>query len=249
MDDRLTDEKWRQMLTDGTAPEQPAWCSSFFAAKEDTGKFNPDFYQWGKPESITLDVNITPEKIIVGDTVIIRVENYNTAQKPVVSVRFADSERMDVTDIKQEMEDKVWIATFLTAGKSPGKVYVDISQNTWMESISYRASFDLLEGTKVNTERSYSPANFHLFQNWPNPFNPVTAIRFELPVNDHVRLEIFNINGRFVKQIVNASLSGGSYTFFWNGKNEHGRQMSSGIYYYRLRASEFVDVKRMVLLR
>ena len=101
----------------------------------------------------------------------------------------------------------------------------------------------------VENRRRGTPNDFQLFQNWPNPFNPVTTIGFELPANEHVRLEIFNINGRFVRQIVNATLSAGSYTFFWNGKNELGRQMSSGIYYYRLKAGKYVNVKRMVLLR
>ncbi|NIA30773.1 MAG: DUF3160 domain-containing protein [Actinobacteria bacterium] len=250
MDDRLTDEKWRQMLTDGTAPDKPSWSNSFFAAQDDTAKFNPDFYQWGKPESITFDVQISPEKIIVGDTVRIEITNYAFYDaKPNVSVLFGNEERLLISDINGGTGGHVWVATIPTLGKSQGKVYVDISQSTGLESISYRASFDLHEGTKVTTERSNSPSKFRLYQNWPNPFNPVTAIGFELPTSEHVCLEIFNINGRFIKEIVNSSLSAGSYTFFWNGKNELGRQMSSGIYYCRLQAGKYVNVKRMVLLR
>ncbi len=96
---------------------------------------------------------------------------------------------------------------------------------------------------------SNPPSSLKLLQNYPNPFNLVTAITIKIETSQHIKLEIFNINGRIIKQIINATLSVGAYTFFWNGKNEFGRPMSSGIYYYRLQAGKYVSVKRMVLLR
>ncbi len=103
------------------------------------------------------------------------------------------------------------------------------------------------EPQKLNL--SNRPNSFQLFQNYPNPFNQITAITIKLRASQQIRIDIFDINGRFIKEIINTKLKPGAYTFFWNGTSEKGRQVSSGIYYYRLQAGKYVNVKRMVLLR
>ncbi len=93
------------------------------------------------------------------------------------------------------------------------------------------------------------PQAFYLDQNYPNPFNPETQIRFGLAQSVITKLNIYNVLGQKVKTLVNKKLSAGQYTFRWDAKNEAGVRAASGIYFYRLTAGNFVESKKMVLLR
>jgi photosystem II stability/assembly factor-like uncharacterized protein len=94
-----------------------------------------------------------------------------------------------------------------------------------------------------NTGKTY-PNKFSLSQNYPNPFNPSTKITFVLPKAESVKIEIYNTLGQRVKTILNQHMKAGSHDVEFNGQN-----LSSGIYYYRIEAGEFQDVKKMILLR
>lgn len=85
--------------------------------------------------------------------------------------------------------------------------------------------------------------------NYPNPFNPVTQITFSLPRSSHARLDIFNIMGGKVTTLVDGELEARDYAIQWDGKDTNGRQVATGVYFYRLDAGEFVDTKRMILLK
>jgi len=93
------------------------------------------------------------------------------------------------------------------------------------------------------------PNTFAIEQNYPNPFNPVTTIRYQLPKASHVKLEIFTITGQKVKTLINAYQSTNYYTIKWNGLNEVGSKVSSGVYLYRIEAGEFVKTNKMLLLK
>lgn len=86
--------------------------------------------------------------------------------------------------------------------------------------------------------------DFILNQNYPNPFNPTTKINFAIPKSDYVSLRVYDILGREVKVLVSENLSAGEYEVDFDAKN-----LSSGMYYYSLRAGEFVSVKKMVLVK
>ena len=85
--------------------------------------------------------------------------------------------------------------------------------------------------------------------NYPNPFNPTTVIGFDLKEAGVVSLEIFNIRGQKVFVLVNEYMPAGRYKVAWNGVDESGREVSSGVYFYRMRANEFLQTKRMILLK
>jgi hypothetical protein len=93
------------------------------------------------------------------------------------------------------------------------------------------------------------PGAYVLSQNYPNPFNPETRIAYHLPKTSAVLLEIFNIRGQSVRRLVNWEQSAGSYVITWNGLDETGRPVASGIYFYRLVAGEFREVRKMLLLK
>ncbi len=100
-----------------------------------------------------------------------------------------------------------------------------------------------------------SPQAFALYQNSPNPFNPETNIHFELAEAAAVTLELFDLNGRSVGKILQTSLAPGKHALKWNGKDEFGRALDSGVYLYRLHArygrsqKEFVATKKLTLLK
>jgi hypothetical protein len=88
-----------------------------------------------------------------------------------------------------------------------------------------------------------------LDQNYPNPFNPNTEIGFDLPRPSFVSLDIFDLLGRKVTTLINEHLAAGSKRVQWNGRDNTGAEVASGIYFYRLRNGDHVEVKKMVLLK
>jgi hypothetical protein len=94
-----------------------------------------------------------------------------------------------------------------------------------------------------------TPGAYSLAQNYPNPFNPTTTIHFDIREKGQVSLRIYNVAGQLVRTLVDGELEAASYTKDWNGLNNAGVKVASGVYFYRLEASEFQSVKKMVLLR
>jgi len=108
-------------------------------------------------------------------------------------------------------------------------------------------------GVDEVTDRLGIPKSFALSQNYPNPFNPTTLIRYTIPaVSDQpskVSLKVYNILGQEVRTLINKKQAPGYYRVIWDGKDEDGAPVSSGIYFYRLVARDFVGVKKMILLK
>jgi len=94
-----------------------------------------------------------------------------------------------------------------------------------------------------------TPDMFRLFQNYPNPFNPSTTIQFDLPKAAHVRLCVYGVTGELIATIFDKQMTEGRKEAVWAGRDDKGMAVSSGIYFYRLIAGDFVETKKMVLLR
>ncbi len=93
------------------------------------------------------------------------------------------------------------------------------------------------------------PREFKLYQNYPNPFNPSTEIRYDLPAASDVKLEIFNMLGQRISVPVNERQNAGSKHIHWIGRDSNGNEIASGVYFYRLRAGEYVQTRKMLLLK
>ena len=93
------------------------------------------------------------------------------------------------------------------------------------------------------------PLTFQMNQNYPNPFNPSTIISYQIPQSEFVSLEIFNALGEKINSLINQFQNAGAYSIQWDGNNFSGSQVSSGIYFYRIKAGNFNSVKKMILLR
>ena len=93
------------------------------------------------------------------------------------------------------------------------------------------------------------PENFELLQNFPNPFNPSTQIGYVLEKDGIVELEVFNVMGRRIRTLVNEHRQAGMYKVIWDGRDESGNRVESGVYIYQLRTTNNVVTKRMVLIK
>ena len=116
-----------------------------------------------------------------------------------------------------------------------------------------------LEGTgeiTVPTEETFTlerkaiiPISYTLHQNYPNPFNPITSLRYDLPEQAQVTLTVYDLIGREVTQLVNTAQEAGYRSVQWNATDMHGKPVSAGVYLYQIRAGEFVQTRKMVLLK
>ena len=93
------------------------------------------------------------------------------------------------------------------------------------------------------------PATFTLHQNFPNPFNPITTIRYDLPSDALVTLSIYDMLGRKITQLVNTTQDAGFKSVQWDATDSMGREVSAGVYLYQIQTGEFIQTKKMVLLK
>lgn len=103
--------------------------------------------------------------------------------------------------------------------------------------------------TSVSGKDSKIPNSFELSQNYPNPFNPNTTIRYALPEGGNVNLIVYDINGKEITTLVKGYKEAGEYNVVWNGKNNFGQQVASGIYFYSLSAGSLRQTKKLILLK
>jgi len=146
------------------------------------------------------------------------------------------------------------LATFqvhVRTNQTPGNVAIDdgpiytVSNNcSALNSQSQQKS-----GEKDITEAIIIPTEFALDQNYPNPFNPETVIRFQLPEANQVTIKIFNALGQEIKTLVNREYTAGIHSVVWDAKDNHARQVASGLYVYQIKAGEFTQVRKMLLMR
>jgi hypothetical protein len=114
------------------------------------------------------------------------------------------------------------------------------------DDVVYRTDYD--ERVISLSKTSSLPDNFELLQNYPNPFNPTTTIEMAFPAQADYTLSIFNVTGQLVQEYSGSSPAG-TVNIEWNGTNSNGRNVTSGIYFYRLNAGSFAETKKMVLLK
>lgn len=128
-----------------------------------------------------------------------------------------------------------------------GLQYVDDGNSITVEGfepITY-SNFQAVEiENPSSVERNSIPDQFNLYQNHPNPFNPITTLSFDLPKRTDVKLSIFNITGQLIKRLVDGDLNPGSHTIQWDASN-----VPSGIYIYLIRTPDFSQVRKCVLMK
>lgn len=116
------------------------------------------------------------------------------------------------------------------------------------ETQSFDLSFVVTAGPYVVGVGNGNPL-YRLEQNVPNPFNPITTIRYTLPEPSDVELAVFSVDGKLIRVLESGSKPSGTFESRWDGRDQAGRSVASGVYFYRLKAGSFVQTKKMVLIK
>lgn len=149
-------------------------------------------------------------------------------------------------------ESEVVAVTVDPAGLTPNQTYLGYVQITSNDTLTTRLNLPVEifiqppSGLEIGAT---VPKSLALYPNYPNPFNPATRIKFDVPRSGPVKLEIFNILGQRVSLLVAQPLTPGQYTVEWNAQNDLGEPLGSGMYVYRLTVGETTLSRKMILLR
>ena len=140
--------------------------------------------------------------------------------------------------------------TFIDSTVQSGNIYIYKIRSFNAFTTSNFSNEDTINVTLTGINNAgLKPLTFTLQQNYPNPFNPSTQIQYSIPVQSNVKIVIYNILGREVKTLINEERPSGVYTITWNGTDNFGGQVASGVYFYRIAAGTFVQIKKMMLLK
>ena len=138
------------------------------------------------------------------------------------------------------------------SSSSPPTIKVYDFLNDTIVALSYTAEpLFWLGGQElgIKSNLGLTPSSYLLGQNFPNPFNPITTIRYELPEDSFVNVTIYDMLGNVVNNLINANQSSGYKSVQWNATNNQGKPVSAGVYLYKIQADDFVDTKKMILLK
>jgi len=183
---------------------------------------NADLIEKGIGEAVTF----SPQKSLSGNA--------------VLTIRFEPETIKNIensTICIAQLENNKWI---------PLNSSIDKENNSISAYITSLGTFQIRVGQKG---QSTIPLEYNLFQNYPNPFNPETSIRFSIKDNSFVTLKIYNTLGQEIKTLVSGFKSRGMHTEVWNGRDNNGNNVASGIYIYKLRTDNFSKALKLILTR
>ena len=113
---------------------------------------------------------------------------------------------------------------------------------------SVEVCLEVLDPSTIGDKGDGIPESYALLQNYPNPFNPKTTIHYQLPQAADVRLEIYNLLGQKIRSLLNKRIVAGYHHTIWDGRDDFGTQVASGVYLYRIETEQFCQVRKMLLL-
>lgn len=154
--------------------------------------------------------------------------------------------------VDQSVTDKDWsLYTFtLTTPADANRMSIRGRFQHQATGAAYFDDFAVVEGNVTRVKDGGAvPAAYALSQNYPNPFNPETRISYALPKNTHVTIEIYNTLGQKVRTLVDADKAAGNYEILWDGHNDRGQVVGTGLYFYQLRTPDAKLTRRMLFIR
>tara|TARA_B100001093_G_scaffold67381_1_gene57364 strand:- start:345 stop:788 length:444 start_codon:yes stop_codon:yes gene_type:complete len=117
------------------------------------------------------------------------------------------------------------------------------------ELLSFFMQYNMADFNLSSIENKQMSKNLTLLQNYPNPFNPLTTLKYVLPKDSYVDVTVYDMLGNVVNNLVNANQSSGYKSIKWNATNNQGQPVSAGVYLYKIQAGDFIDTKKMILLK
>ncbi|MCX5752971.1 MAG: T9SS type A sorting domain-containing protein, partial [Candidatus Krumholzibacteria bacterium] len=200
------------------------------------------------PPTVAVVYPIGGESFAPGDTVDIRWTAADNKQVDSVSVFYSENAGRDYILIAHgEPNDSLyqWIAPEIASDSCLVRIVAFDPGKLTGEDVS-DAFFSIRAATGVDALPAIA---FSLRQNYPNPFNPSTTIDYSIAKTSPVEIAIFDVNGRKIRTLVSEIKMQGAYKAVWNGKSDRGTSVASGVYFYRLIAGDFTQIKKMILLR
>lgn len=194
---------------------------------------------WPAPAPTTL----TPNTGTSGNTVQIQIDGSLFAKTGTAEL-VDGATTISSTAVEWVGKDRI-LADFDLTG-APNGLYDVVVYNPGGASAVLTDAFEVSGGP---TAAGDSPRANKLMANYPNPFNPSTTIRYELAARTTVELRVYDVSGALVRTLVNESKAPGAYSLEWNGRNDAGEAVSSGVYFYRITAGDFSDVRKMTLVK
>jgi hypothetical protein len=199
-----------------------------------------------------LDWDVVWDSLIVNDQLIRIVAWYDCGGQDNPPI-FTDGERVNLIDLR----------FFMSPDAEPQIVMIDSTFDPINGSVIFGDFTGRIEFTPVfyggwfcygciigvNDTALTIPTEYDLSQNYPNPFNSYTNIKFALPLAGHVNIEIYNILGQKVRELYSEHKEAGYHTVFWDATTNDGGAAPSGIYFYRLQAGDFIESRKMLLLK
>lgn len=177
--------------------------------------------------------------------------------------RQAQQERFDVSSFLAEKEVEITIrydptafddVTKLFLYRRDGNGWTQLRSQVYLKDSKIKTRTKQLGQLKLAVDPTFTgtnvvPTEFSLRRNYPNPFNPTTTIGYDLAQDGTTRLEVYNLLGQRVRSLVTGFQLAGTYQVSWNGQNDVGHQVASGVYFYRLQAGRYVKTNKMLLLK
>ena len=182
----------------------------------------------------------TPAGLCVGGVV------WTIGQSTAITVWGDDDQTPAIDGIKagEEIRYRIWRKAANTLHLQMSATYAQGDGKYAVNGIYILSALSAVKTSARNETGTAVVSEFSLRQNYPNPFNPATTIRYALPQSRLVTLKVFNLAGQEVATLVNQQQAAGEYTIAWNAE-----RIPSGVYIYRLRAGEFSETKKMILMR
>jgi hypothetical protein len=202
------------------------------------------YYDGYRPDSLMSLAQMNAYRFQASAGDIVSVEMIDAARSLTPSIRlFGPDGKLLGSDVASEF---ALISNVLlsTAGE-----YVIIAADNLGDEVGRYFLVLLRSATDASDNGNSMPADFLVEQNRPNPFNPRTTIEFSLPHSARVTIDIYNLLGETIRTLVSQTMPAGDHSVVWDGRADSGGEVSSGIYFYRLRADDFSTTKKMLLLR
>ncbi len=203
-----------------------------------------------------------PVLLIAGETEQTNIIPYNSKGN-VVALSVENTSKLTAKGVSVEIQNvpkwirfdstKVQLSSIATKKSKQAEFTFSVDRSAPVDKEQkIKALVKTADGQKWTTEISMTisaPKEYHLYQNFPNPFNPSTTIAIDLPKQTKMKIIIYNILGRIVKQLSDETKEAGYAEFSWDGRNDHGSMVASGMYFYQVMAGSYHAVKKMVMMK
>ncbi len=194
-----------------------------------------DIQNWLLLNTITSDVEYSNDIEVVGDFL------YSVSNRGVTQIKMYQLDGLgNYSQVASYTTDLCIPSQFTDFDVYNDKLYLSRQSLLICYDIIYYTENDSYEIVPSNEISAY---------NYPNPFNPETTISFDLPQKDKVELVVYNLKGQKVKTLINDEVDKGRHTIIWNGTNNQGKEVASGVYYYRLSCGNYTKTNKMVLIK